>query len=139
MRSLALIPIFILFSACGGKSRWFSENPSVDPIYQKAFEVNGGPPFDTITVNHSECTECLDAYVLSGRINVPPTLRKYFGDTLGARTDLILTGEYPNYYFDPMSLRHDPGKILILAGKLIAADSMNSWGLRPVFYVENWW
>ncbi len=103
----------------------------------KEYSYRKNEPSYTIYVNHAECTDCMDAYILKGLILIPNSLRDYFGDTLKSK-DIILKGFFPFDKIDNTSFFFKASSIFKIRGKIIAVDSNNAIGKAPVFYVEDW-
>jgi len=90
-----------------------------------------------IYINHDECTECLDGYILKGIVGVPNNLKIHLGDTLKTK-DIVLAGNFPFEKIDNTSSFFRQDACFKIKGKIIGVDSSNGIGKAPVFYVEEW-
>ena len=102
-----------------------------------AYRKREAEPTHTIVVGHSECTECLDAYLYDGVVTVPVDLKEYFGDTLRVN-DLTLVGNFPFDLIDPGDIFFSAGTRFKITGKLIGSANKQFPGAYPLFYVEKW-
>lgn len=87
---------------------------------------------DTLLIQHDECTECLDGYILTGQITYPDSMKAMYND----RKDIKLAGSSP-YEDESVGSSIYHYKILI-TGFLCRIDSGNAIGQVPVFYVIDW-
>lgn len=96
-------------------------------------------PSFTITVEHQECTGCLDVYISEGHIIVPDDMLNYLGDTL-QHTDLNLVGHFPFDLINPQNFFFDSKLKIRITGKIIGVDSSTASDnyYSPIFYVEEW-
>lgn len=83
---------------------------------------------DTLLVEHSECTECADAYIVEGILSIPDSIRK----TLYSDKDIFLEGNNP--YKNGKNLN----KKIKINGYVIKVDSVNSNGKALSFWVLTW-
>lgn len=96
-------------------------------------------PSFTITVDHQECTGCLDASMIDGYIIAPEDLSNYFEDTL-QNTYILLAGHFPFDLINVQDFFFDPDLKFRITGKLIGVDSATGVDnhYSPIFYVEKW-
>jgi hypothetical protein len=107
-------------------------------IVRDNFDRRRNEPSYTVIVDHDECTDCLDVYILEGTVGVPKDLQAIFGDTLSSM-DMLLVGNFPADLINPTKFFFNPSLNFRVTGKLIGVDyhNLNS-SKAPIFYVEKW-
>lgn len=105
---------------------------------KKAFKQRKNEPSYTIIVEHHECTECLDAIMMDGKVGVPDDLKSILGDTLGG-SDILLVGNFPHDLINNTTLFYEHHSFKI-RGKIIGMGNAFVFptGKAPQFYVEKW-
>jgi hypothetical protein len=96
----------------------------------RSAHING---IDTLIVTHQECTECLDAYVVKGKITLPDNV-----DTslIFRKLDINLTGNSPFKNLKVGNPRFE-GNFEIV-GKFNHIDTINPVGSVIAFKVISW-
>lgn len=105
---------------------------------KKAFKQRKHEPSYEIIVEHYECTECLDATMVDGKVGVPDDLKSTLGDTLW-QDDILLVGNFPHDLINNTTLFYEDHSFKI-QGKIIGMGKAFVFptGKAPQFYVEKW-
>ena len=125
--------LFLLLLTVSGCKHSFIPTRMCKELYLQ----RAGEPSYTIVVNHMECTECLDAFILSEVLQTPKDLVGTLGDSINR--DILLCGEFPSRLVDQNSLRFNSKSSFELTGKIVGYDTTNKkWQYAPIFYVESY-
>jgi hypothetical protein len=81
---------------------------------------------DTLIVEHDECTECLDAYILEGTLNVPDSIGRHYPGK-----DIYLEGN------DPFKNGENLQEKIKMYGYVVKADR-GPRGKGLFFWVLDW-
>lgn len=106
------------------------------PKYEAAYDKHRLQKSDTLTVIHSECTECSDLYIVEGTLSIPPGLKEAFSKS--SLKDIKVCGNFPAAFLDVTAFDFKAGTQYKITGKVIMADTFNAIGAIPVFYTEHW-
>ena len=98
-----------------------NSNPPIKPPVDKISNK-----IDTLIVEHDECTECLDAYILEGTLNVPDSIGRHYPSK-----DIYLEGNDP--YKDEDTRREK----VQMYGYVVKADR-GPRGKGLFFWVLDW-
>ena len=119
MKTLFALTIFLFFIGCDSlKSN--KENPK--------------NILDTIIVSHDECTGCLDALIINGKITIPDSIASLIRNP--EPDAIMLSGEAP--YKGAEAGDEILSKKVSIIGYFSKVDSNNSSGIVPVFFVKEW-
>jgi hypothetical protein len=123
----SLLILFLI--SCGHK---YIKNSELINEFEKRYYQRP----DTLITVFSSCTECLDQFILQGKLTTPNDLKATLSNP--QYYDIKVCGNFPFEYIDVGSINYDPGLAFKIVGKVIKADTNNAIGAVPLFYVSNW-
>lgn len=136
MREVILLLASLLFASCVHNYENTSQQKEV-------FNKRRNEPFDTLICSFASCTECLDLFIIQGKLTLPIDIKKRLQDTHKLLSDTFLSdikvcGNFPKDLIDMTSLNFDSNLAFKIVGKTILVDTNNAIGGVPLFYVTEW-
>lgn len=103
---------------------------------KELYKARQNQPLDTLICVFTSSTGSLDLYYLQGQLTLPTDIKKQLSDTL--TRDIKVCGKFPKDLINMKDWNYDPNLAFKIVGKTILADTENSTGKVPLFYVTEW-
>lgn len=124
----SLFAMGILLTSCTHRYR-------IDPVAKLVYERSTYRE-DTLICKVQSCTECLDLYIVKGKLTVPQALIRTFCND--STRDFKVCGNFPLDLIDMTAFNFKPDVLYQITGKIVSLDKDNGIGEVPLFYVNTW-